>query len=98
MALKKYYTLEQLDSAKRRLEELPDLKKQRMTGDEMLKELKAQLVKLASDKGYEAADIKSVLDSVGIKIGLKPIKEIIYAKNLAKKCHTAEKKCKHHVT
>ncbi|GFN47313.1 molybdopterin-guanine dinucleotide biosynthesis protein MobC [Candidatus Regiella insecticola] len=92
MASKKYYTIEQLDSAKKMLKELPDLKKQRLTGDEMLKELKTQLVKLASDKGYDAEDIKSVLEGAGIKIGLKPIKEIIYAKKSNRKEIVAMKK------
>ncbi|ASX26932.1 hypothetical protein [Candidatus Williamhamiltonella defendens] len=77
MASKKYYTVEQLEKAKEVLEELPDLKKMRLTKDDILENLKAEIIKLALNKGYVSEDIKSALESADIKIGLKAIQKII---------------------
>jgi len=85
MASKKYYTVEQLEKAKEMLEELPDLKKMRLTKDDILENLKAQIIKLALNKGYVSEDIKSALESEDIKVGLKSIQKIISDKKLEKK-------------
>ncbi|ASV34519.1 molybdopterin-guanine dinucleotide biosynthesis protein MobC (plasmid) [Candidatus Williamhamiltonella defendens] len=80
MASKKYYTVEQLEKVKEMLEELPDLKKIRFTKDDVLENLKAQIIKLALNKGYVSQDIKSALESAGIKVTLKDIQKMIFDK------------------
>ena len=85
MASKKYYTVEQIEKAKEVLEELPDLKKVRLTKDDVLENLKAQIIKLSLNKGYVSEDIKSALESAGIKVGLKAIQKIISDKKSERK-------------
>ncbi|ASV34484.1 molybdopterin-guanine dinucleotide biosynthesis protein MobC (plasmid) [Candidatus Williamhamiltonella defendens] len=80
MASKKYYTVEQVEKAKEMLEELPDLKKIRFTKDDVLENLKSQIIKLALNKGYVSQDIKSALESAGIKVTLKDIQKMIFDK------------------
>ncbi|WP_174891608.1 molybdopterin-guanine dinucleotide biosynthesis protein MobC [Candidatus Hamiltonella defensa] len=80
MASKKYYTVEQLEKVKEMLEELPDLKKIKFTKDDVLENLKAQIIKLALNKGYVSQDIKSALESAGIKVTLKDIQKMIFDK------------------
>jgi len=84
IASKKFYTVEELEKAKEVLEELPDLKKMRLTKDDVLKNLKAQIIKLALNKGYVSEDIKSALKSAGIKVALKDIQKIISDKKKKK--------------
>ncbi|ATW30939.1 molybdopterin-guanine dinucleotide biosynthesis protein MobC (plasmid) [Candidatus Williamhamiltonella defendens] len=84
MASKKYYTVEQLEKVKEMLEELPDLKKIRFTKDDVLENLKAQIIKLALNKGYVSQDIKSALESAGIKVTLKDIQKMIFDKKKEK--------------
>ncbi|WP_174889647.1 molybdopterin-guanine dinucleotide biosynthesis protein MobC [Candidatus Williamhamiltonella defendens] len=85
MTSKKYYTVEQVEKVKEVLEELPDLKKMRLTKDDVLDNLKAQITKLALNKGYVSEDIKSALESAEIKVGLKSIQKIILEKKLERK-------------
>ncbi|MBK4361701.1 molybdopterin-guanine dinucleotide biosynthesis protein MobC, partial [Candidatus Hamiltonella defensa] len=60
--------------------ELPDLKKIRFTKDDVLENLKSQIIKLALNKGYVSQDIKSALESAGIKVTLKDIQKMIFDK------------------
>ncbi|WP_234810991.1 hypothetical protein [Candidatus Hamiltonella defensa] len=50
-----------------------------------MQNLKAQIIKLALNKGYVSEDIKSALESAGIKVGLKAIQKMISDKKLEKK-------------
>jgi len=84
MASKKYYTVEQLEKAKEVLEELPDLKKMGLAKEDVLENLKSQIIKLALNKGYVSEDIKSALESAGIKVGLKSIQKIFFDKKKKK--------------
>ncbi|MBK4362272.1 molybdopterin-guanine dinucleotide biosynthesis protein MobC, partial [Candidatus Hamiltonella defensa] len=65
--------------------ELPDLKKIRFTKDDVLENLKSQIIKLALNKGDVSEDIKSALESAGIKVGLKAIQKILSEKKLERK-------------
>lgn len=77
---KKWYTEEDVELAKVALGELPDLSKKRLTKSSVLEQLKPQIISLSDSKGYSAEDIKSALDSVGITVGLKSIRDIISSK------------------
>lgn len=77
MALQKFFTQEQLNLAKQKLETLPDLSPNRISRDDMLASLSKEIVVLSTQKGYSAADIKSVLELVDIRISEKAIQDII---------------------
>lgn len=77
MAIQKFFTQEQLNLAKQTLEELPDLSPNRISRDDMLSSLSKDIVMLSTQKGYSAADIKSALELVDIRISEKAIQEII---------------------
>ena len=85
MAANSYYTIEQLELAKIQLTELPDLNASRMTGKDVLENLREQLVELSVKKGYTAAEIKSALDSAGIVVSVKAIKDAIDKNEVTKK-------------
>lgn len=77
MAKAQTFTQSQLESAKAKLESLPDLRPERIPASDVLSELKAQIVTLATEKGYSATDIKKVLDELGIVVPAKSVKEIL---------------------
>ena len=77
MALQKFFTQEQLNLAKQKLETLPDLSPNRISRDDLLASLSKEIVVLFTQKGYSAADIKSVLELVDVRISEKAIQEII---------------------
>lgn len=77
MALQKFFTQEQLNMAKQKLETLPDLSPNRISRDDLLASLSKEIVVLSTQKGYCAADIKSVLELVDVRISEKAIQEII---------------------
>lgn len=89
-AEKKWYSADDVELAKAALEELPDLTKTRLTKASVLDELKPQIVMLAESKGYSAEDIKSALETVGITVGLKSIRDMISARKKPQK--TAKKR------
>ncbi|WP_421105850.1 mobilization protein MobC [Serratia marcescens] len=77
MATKNQYSQEQVELAKVSLADLPDLSKERLSGKEVLDELKEQIILLATQKGYTAKDIKSALESCEIVVSERAINEII---------------------
>lgn len=77
MVSKKYFTQSEIDAAKLKLEDLPDLSPQRITRNEALNELKDTILMLAREKGYSPSDIKSALDSMAFRFSEKSITEII---------------------
>jgi outer membrane protein assembly factor BamA len=79
MAKTKVYTQTQLDAAKQKLADLPDLSRDKIPAPEALKELKEQIVELASKKGYTIAEIKTALEGVGVTVTTKSISELIEA-------------------
>lgn len=85
MAANSYYTIEQLELAKMQLAELPDLNASRMTGKDVLENLREQLIELSVKKGYTAVEIKSALDSAGIVVSVKAIKDAIDKNEVTKK-------------
>lgn len=77
MAAGNFFTQEQLDEARRKLENLPDLTPQRITRDGALENLKDTILVLAKEKGYTVADIKSALDAMEFRFSEKAISGVI---------------------
>jgi len=77
MAKSQIFTQTQLDSAKKKLADLPDLSKDKITTADALQALKEQIVDLASKKGYTAAEIKTALEGVGMSVTAKAISDLI---------------------
>lgn len=77
MTDKKWYSMEDVELAKAALSELPDLTPSRLKKSDVLEQLKEKIIELSSRKGYSAEDIRSALDSAGIKTSIKSIREII---------------------
>lgn len=77
MATRKFFTQQELDEAKSKLENLPDLSRNRITQDGAIEHLKETILMLAKDKGYSVADIKSALDSMKFNFSAKSISAVI---------------------
>ena len=77
MAIRNMFTQEQLDEARRKLENLPDLTPQRITRDAALENLKDTILVLAKEKGYTVADIKSALDAMEFRFSEKAISAVV---------------------
>lgn len=77
MATRSFFTQQEIDEARRKLENLPDLTPQRITRTGALENLKETILLLANEKGYTAADIKSALDAMEFKFSEKAIASVI---------------------
>lgn len=77
MAVRNVFTQEQLDEARRKLENLPDLTPQRITREAALENLKDTILILAKEKGYTVADIKSALDAMDFRFSEKAISAVV---------------------
>jgi len=77
MADKKWFTTEDIEVAKMALDELPDLKEKRLTKSDVLEKLKEQIITLSTSKGYSVEDIRSALETAGVKTSTKAIREIL---------------------
>lgn len=77
MALRNVFTQEQLDEARAKLENLPDLTPQRITREAALENLKDTILVLAKEKGYTVADIKSALDAMEFRFSEKAISAVV---------------------
>ena len=79
MADKKWFTTDDVEVAKMALDELPDLREKRLTKSDVLEKLKEQIITLSTSKGYSVEDIRSALETAGVKTSVKAIREILYA-------------------
>ena len=77
MSRAKTFTQAELDAAKKKLQDLPDLSKDKIGQADALQELKVQIIALSSSKGYSVAEIKSALESVGVSVTAKSITDLI---------------------
>lgn len=77
MTDKKWFTKDDVEMAKLALNDLPDLTEQRMTKSDVLDQLKEQIITLSSSKGYSIEDIRSALETAGVKTSTKAIREIL---------------------
>ncbi|NWC64007.1 hypothetical protein [Cedecea sp. P7760] len=85
MAVRSVFTQEQLDEARIKLENLPDLTPQRISREGALENLKDSILVLAKEKGYTVADIKSVLDGMEFRFSEKSISAVINGESGRKK-------------
>lgn len=92
MAGQKFFTQEYVAQVKSKLESLPDLKNARLTTSDVLSELKAQIIGLYNDKGYSVEDIRSALETAGIPVGVKALREMIPQKRFTLKRTSAANK------
>ncbi|EAA6550975.1 molybdopterin-guanine dinucleotide biosynthesis protein MobC [Salmonella enterica subsp. diarizonae] len=77
MTDKKWYSVEDIELAKSALSEMPDLTPTRLTKSDVLEQLKEQIVELSLKKGYSVEDIRSALDSAGIKTSAKSVRDVL---------------------
>ncbi|EBY6849800.1 molybdopterin-guanine dinucleotide biosynthesis protein MobC [Salmonella enterica subsp. enterica] len=77
MTDKKWYSVEDIELAKSALSEMPDLTPTRLTKSDVLEPLKEQIVELSLKKGYSVEDIRSALDSAGIKASARSVRDIL---------------------
>lgn len=77
MADKKWFTTDDVEVAKMALDELPDLREKRLTKSDVLEKLKEQIITLSTSKGYSVEDIRSALETAGVKTSTKAIREIL---------------------
>ncbi|MFP2268080.1 molybdopterin-guanine dinucleotide biosynthesis protein MobC [Citrobacter braakii] len=77
MTDKKWYSVEDIELAKSALSEMPDLTPTRLTKSDVLEQLKEQIVELSLKKGYSVEDIRSALDTVGIKASAKYVRDVL---------------------
>jgi thiamine biosynthesis lipoprotein ApbE len=76
MAKQKTFTQQELETARKKLTELPDLSKDKMSQADVLQSLKEQIVDLCSAKGYTVAEVKQALADVGMNVSAKDITEL----------------------
>ncbi|EEI3608740.1 molybdopterin-guanine dinucleotide biosynthesis protein MobC [Salmonella enterica] len=77
MTDKKWYSIEDIELAKAALSEMPDLTPTRLTKSAFLEQLKEQIVELSLKKGYSVEDIRSALDTAGIKASAKSVRDVL---------------------
>jgi hypothetical protein len=76
MAKQKTFTQKELEAARQKLAELPDLSQDKLSQAEVLLTLKSQIVELCSTKGYTVAEVKQALSDVGLTVSTKEITEL----------------------
>ncbi|EDQ2877017.1 molybdopterin-guanine dinucleotide biosynthesis protein MobC [Salmonella enterica subsp. enterica] len=77
MTDKKWYSVEDIELAKSALSEMPDLTPTRLTKSDVLEQLKEQIVELSLKKGYSVEDIRSALDTAGIKASARSVRDVL---------------------
>ncbi|MBX6442100.1 mobilization protein, partial [Pseudomonas syringae group genomosp. 3] len=65
MAKQKTFTQKELQAARQKLAELPDLSQDKLSQAEVLQSLKAEIVELCTAKGYTVTEVKQALADVG---------------------------------
>jgi len=80
MAKQKTFTQQELETARQKLAELPDLSKDKMSQADVLQSLKEQIVDLCSAKGYTVAEVKQALADVGMNVSARDITELTTAR------------------
>ncbi|WP_241509641.1 mobilization protein [Pseudomonas ovata] len=77
MAKQKTYTQDELELARQKLSELPDLSRNKIGQTEALEQLKEQIVLLSNQKGYSVTEIREALKSVGILVTANAINDLL---------------------
>jgi hypothetical protein len=76
MAKQKTFTQKELEAARQKLAELPDLSQDKLSQAEVLQTLKAEIVELCTTKGYTVTEIKQALADVGLNVSAKEITDL----------------------
>jgi outer membrane protein assembly factor BamA len=76
MAKQKTFTQKELEAARQKLAELPDLSQDKLSQAEVLQTLKAEIVELCTTKGYTVTEVKQALADVGLNVSAKEITEL----------------------
>ncbi|WP_233903633.1 mobilization protein [Pseudomonas amygdali] len=76
MAKQKTFTQQDLEAARQKLADLPDLSKDKMSQAEVLQSLKEQIVELCSAKGYSVSEVKQALADVGLNVSVREITDL----------------------
>jgi len=76
MAKQKTFSQKELEVARQKLAELPDMSQEKMSSSDVLKALKDQIVELSTKKGYTASEIRQALADVGITVTVKEITDL----------------------
>lgn len=76
MAKQKTFTQKDLEAARQKLADLPDLSQDKMSQAEVLQSLKDQIIELCTKKGYDASEIKIALADVGLSVSVKEITDL----------------------
>ncbi|WP_312016322.1 mobilization protein [Pseudomonas amygdali] len=76
MVKQKTYTQNDLETARQKLADLPDLSRDKMSQAEVLQSLKDQIVELCSAKGYSVAEVKQALADVGMTVSAREITDL----------------------
>lgn len=92
MSSQLFFTQQQIDEARAKLESLPDLSPSRMTKHDALENLRATILVMAKEKGYTVRDIKSALDSMKFVFSERAISELIREDSGGKKRMLAKRK------
>jgi hypothetical protein len=77
LSRQKTFTRTELESAKQMLADLPDLKQDKISQDDLLESLKDELLLLTNQKGYSKLEIKKVLADLGLNVTAKKIAELL---------------------
>lgn len=85
MAIRKFFTSDEVNEAKEKLSQLPDLSHNRILRVDALESLKSEILALANQRGYSAADIKHALDKMNFNFSEKSISEVIRSSKTNKK-------------
>lgn len=77
MAAQKFFTQHQIEAAREKLATMPDQSKNRISSDEMLEALKDEILTLATQKGYNAKEIKACMDAMKMTVSERAISSVI---------------------
>lgn len=73
----KTFTQEQIDKAISAMNTAVDLRPQKITTQGAMEKLKDQILKLATEKGYTAKDVRTLLDNAGVTVPIRAISDVI---------------------
>ncbi|MEX6666855.1 mobilization protein [Pseudomonas sp. W2-17] len=83
MAKQKTFTQKELEAARQKLAELPDLSQDKLSQQQVLQTLKAEIVELCTTKGYSVTEVKQALADVGLNVSAKEITDLTIARKRA---------------
>lgn len=77
MTAKKWFSENDVNAARERLSALPDLTRERLTRAEVLGQLRDDIRTLHRKKGYTLPELRQQLDSVGLTVSEKTLRDLL---------------------